>query len=91
MEAGAAASTTYHYQCESGEKVSVSYPNTELAHVHYQGNSHTMHIAVSGSGSRYVGDGLEWWTKGSGASIFRHEADGSSGESLESCTQTNGN
>lgn len=50
-----------------------------------------MRIAVSGSGARYVSDGLEWWTKGSGAgaagTLFRHLADGTSGEIIESCVE----
>lgn len=91
MAAGKEASTTDHYLCESGERISVSYPDTDSAHVQYRGTKHVMRNAVSGSGSRYVGDGLEWWTKGSGGFIFRHEADGSSGDSLESCSQSDNN
>ncbi|MGV8923351.1 MAG: MliC family protein, partial [Thermomonas sp.] len=43
----------------------------------------------SGSGARYVGSDLEWWTKGSGSgsegTLLRHQADGTSGEIVESC------
>jgi len=77
------------YYCESGAKVVVSYPDTDSAIVEYEGHTYEMKIAVSGSGSRYVGDELEWWTKGSGekatAALFTHLADGTSGKMVESC------
>ena len=57
----------HNYQCESGETILATYRSTDSARVQ---------IAVSGSGARYVGGGLEWWTKGSGAesegTLFRH-------------------
>jgi len=31
---------------------------------------HTLNIARSGSGARYVGDGLQWWTKGLSEATF---------------------
>lgn len=78
------------YVCESGETVTASYPNPDSAKLHYQGSAHAMQIAVSGSGARYVGDGLEWWTKGSGEGsdglLFEHKNDDTTGRSLESCT-----
>lgn len=78
------------YHCESGEVIVASFPSTDSAKVQYKGNSYTLRIAVSGSGARYVGDGLEWWTKGTGAgaegALFRHMADGTSGEIIEQCT-----
>lgn len=59
--------------------------------VQYKGSSYNMQIAVSGSGSRYVGGELEWWAKGSGpgsvSTLFRHMADGTSGELIEFCTE----
>lgn len=85
-----AAPMTYHYVCESGETITASYPDTDSAEVHYQGSTYDMKIAVSGSGARYVGGGLEWWTKGSGpgshGTLFQHKADDTSGKRLESCT-----
>lgn len=78
------------YRCESGEGVTVRYPAVDVAIVQYKGSSHTMALAVSASGARYVGNGLEWWTKGAEATMFRHEADGSSGDIVESCTRTGG-
>lgn len=78
------------YGCESGATVLASYPDTDHARIQYQGRSHTLAIAVSASGARYVGEGIEWWTKGSGpgssGSLFAHLSDGTSGELLESCT-----
>lgn len=77
------------YYCESGARVVVSYPDTDSAVVGYNGQTHRMKIAVSASGSRYVGDELEWWTKGSGekatGALFAHLADGTSGKMVESC------
>ncbi|MFA7522861.1 MAG: MliC family protein [Halothiobacillaceae bacterium] len=80
----------HNYRCESGETIAATYPTTDSATVRYQGSSYNMEIAVSASGARYVGGGLEWWTKGSGpgseGTLFRHLADGSSGEIIERCT-----
>lgn len=84
-------STVYNYRCDSGETIAASYPSTESATVQYNGNGYNMKITVSGSGARYVGGELEWWTKGSGpdaeGTLFRHNADGTTGESIELCTE----
>ncbi len=84
-------SSVHHYRCESGEKIVTTYPTTDSTRVQYKGRNYSMRIAVSGSGSRYVGGELEWWTKGSGpgseGTLFRHMADGASGESIELCTK----
>lgn len=81
---------TYNYACDSGETVAAAYPSTDSARVDYQGTTYSMTIARSGSGARYVGDGLEWWTKGSGSgshgTLFQHNADDTSGKRLESCS-----
>ncbi|MDN5941132.1 MAG: MliC family protein [Nitrospira sp.] len=86
------APTTYSYRCESGETVNATYPSTDAAIIQYKGQSHEMLIAISGSGSRYIGGGLEWWTKGSGAgasgALFRHQEDGTSGETVETCAES---
>lgn len=78
------------YACESGQTITAAYPTTETATVQYQGRSYDMLIAISGSGARYVGGGLEWWTKGSGpgseGTLLRHLADGTSGDAVEFCT-----
>lgn len=88
----AAPDSRYSYRCESGETIEVTYPNTESAHVQYKGQTLEMQIAVSGSGARYVGGDLEWWSKGSGAgsegSLLRHLPDGTTGDAVEVCTGT---
>ncbi|MBR9830311.1 MAG: lysozyme inhibitor [Oceanospirillales bacterium] len=51
-----------------------------------------MDIAVPGSGSRYVGSELVWWTEGSGpgseGAVRQHMADATSGGSIELYTDT---
>src|SRR5690606_1370824 len=82
-------SAVHSYRCESGETIAATYPSTDSATVQYKGSTYNMQIAVSGSGARYVGGELEWWTKGSGTgsegTIFRHNADGTTGDSVEVC------
>lgn len=85
-------SSVHNYRCESGETIATTYSSTDSATVQYKGSNYNLQIAVSGSGSRYVGGELEWWTKGSGpgseGTLFRHMADGTSGESIELCTES---
>ncbi len=89
-EPAPATPVTYNYACDSGETIAASYPDTDSARVDYQGTTYDMKIARSGSGARYAGDGLEWWTKGSGSgsqgTLFQHNPDDTSGKRLESCT-----
>ena len=84
-----ASSAAHSYRCESGQTVAAAYPFTDTATVQYKGSQYAMQIAVSGSGVRHVGGGLEWWTKGSGpgseGTLFRHKANGDSGDILERC------
>lgn len=88
-EAAASTSTVHTYRCESGETIEATYPTTDSARIEYKDRRYDMQIAVSGSGARYAGDDLEWWTKGSGPGsegiLFRHLADGTTGERLELC------
>ncbi|MBS0302927.1 MAG: MliC family protein [Proteobacteria bacterium] len=88
--ANAAAAAARLYGCESGATVVASYPDTDTATIEYRAVTYRLQIAVSGSGARYVGGRLEWWTKGSGpgseGTLFRHLADGTTGEPLELCT-----
>lgn len=53
-----------------------------------------MGLTISASGARYVGNGLEWWTKGAGAgsegTLFRHGNDGATEETFERCKRTSG-
>lgn len=50
------------YACESGEAVTVAYPDTSTAVLTYKGQSYTLRTVQSGSGARYAGPGLEWWS-----------------------------
>ena len=83
-------SSVHNYRCESGEAITATYPSTDSATVKYKARNYDMKIAVSASGARYVGEDLEWWTKGSGTgsegTLFRHLPDGTTGEIVESCT-----
>lgn len=80
----------HDYSCESGAEIRASYPDADSAMVEYQGRSHSMKTLVSASGARYADAALEWWTKGSGpgstGTLFRHQADGRTGETLELCS-----
>ena len=88
----AEASSTHNYACHSSEAIAATYPSADSATVKYKARAYDMKIAVSASGARYVGEDLEWWTKGSGtgseATLFRHLPDGTTGEIIESCTGT---
>ena len=74
----------------SGAKsITAEYSSTDTATVRYKTRTYTMQIAISGSGARYVGEGFERWTKSSGpgseGTLFRHQADDTTGEILERC------
>jgi len=49
------------YACESGQTVTVQYPDTATASVAYKGQTYALRLVPSGSGARYSGSGLEWW------------------------------
>lgn len=81
------------YACTSGAVVEAAYPDSSTALLRYQGRERVMQIAVSASGARYVGNGLVWWTKGSGpgseGTLFAHEPeDDVAGKLLEQCRVT---
>ncbi|MBN9133852.1 MAG: MliC family protein [Nitrosospira multiformis] len=79
------------YRCESGYDVDVIYRSVTTAIVRYAGKSHEMTIGISASGARYIGGGLEWWTKGTGpgstGTLFRHESDGTTGKIIQRCEE----
>lgn len=52
------------YRCEDGRTVQAGYPDRNTAVVDVDGRAHPLKIAPSASGARYVGFGLQWWTKG---------------------------
>ena len=53
-----------NYTCSDGQVVQASYPDDNTAIIRLKGETHTLHIALSGSGARYIGEGWQWWTKG---------------------------
>lgn len=57
-----AAVAAVAWTCESGETVSVGYPQTGAAQVTYKGKAYALRSAQSASGARYIGSGIEWWT-----------------------------
>ncbi len=77
------------YRCASGRTVDAAF-SRDGAIVRYAGQTQRMHVAISASGARYVGDGLVWWTKGSGpgseGTLFREEPGAAAGAVLEACT-----
>lgn len=83
------------YRCESDALIRATYPTDAVALVRYQGQTHEMRIARAASGVRYVGDGLQWWTKGNGpgagGTLSRSSsADNADGEIIETCRQVAG-
>lgn len=51
------------YACESGQTVTVGYPDTATAQISYKGQTFAMRSVQAASGARYAGSGLEWWTE----------------------------
>jgi len=60
--AKAAADATTYY-CDDGRTVRARYHAPGAATVSVDGEAHAMKTAISASGARYVGDGLQWWTR----------------------------
>lgn len=52
------------YTCSDGRLVRAAYPDTNTAVVKIKDQTYTLHVAISGSGARYTGEGWQWWTKG---------------------------
>lgn len=52
------------YRCADGRTVEAGYPDENTAVVDVDGRAHPLRIAPSASGARYIGFGLQWWTKG---------------------------
>lgn len=52
------------YACEDGQTVQAGYPDRDTAVVDVGGHAYTLKAQVSADGVRYVGFGLQWWTKG---------------------------
>lgn len=62
--AAPAAAPATAYTCDDGVPVLARYPDPTTAIVDYQGRTLTLKSAMAASGVRYVGEGLQWWTKG---------------------------
>jgi membrane-bound inhibitor of C-type lysozyme len=60
----AATAAWISYTCTDGQVVQAAYPDANTALVKIKSETHTLHIAMSGSGARYIGDNWQWWTKG---------------------------
>lgn len=52
------------YRCDDGRTLQAGYPDANTAVVDVDGRAYPLRIARSASGARYVGFGLQWWTKG---------------------------
>jgi membrane-bound inhibitor of C-type lysozyme len=74
-----------NYTCTDGRNLQARYPNTNTAVVKLQDETHTLHVALSGSGARYTGEGLQWWTRGMHEGMLAPLA---SGESIASAPGT---
>lgn len=57
------------YLCIDGETITAGYPDRQTAVVTYKDHAYTLKLVSSGSGARYTGYGLQWWTKGAHAAI----------------------
>ena len=58
----APAAPPISYACESGQSVTVAYPDTATAQLSYRGQTYTLRTVPAASGARYTGSGLEWTT-----------------------------
>ena len=52
------------YACTDGRTVQAGYPDRDTAVVDVGGHAYPLKAQVSADGVRYVGYGLQWWTKG---------------------------
>lgn len=59
---GAVTGVSIAYDCESGKSLSVIYAKDRTAALTYEGESYRLRPVSSGSGARYAGPGLEWWS-----------------------------
>ena len=58
----APAAPPISYACESGQSVTVAYPDTATAQLTYRGQAYTLRTVQAASGARYAGPDLEWAT-----------------------------
>lgn len=62
------------YTCEDGQQVEAGYPDAETAVVKVKGRPYPLKAARAASGVRYVGYGIQWWTKGPDATLSELKA-----------------
>ncbi|WP_374512985.1 DUF4232 domain-containing protein [Brevundimonas sp.] len=91
-EPAAPAAPPVSYACESGQWVTVAYPDTDTARLSWRGQDYVLRTALSASGARFVGSGLEWWIASRGdtenATLRRLEPDEEVGGAvLERCSR----
>ena len=55
------------YRCEDGLQIKASYPTDSVALLRFNEQTHQLRVVPAASGVRYVGEIIEWWTKGNGA------------------------
>ncbi|MDI7861611.1 MliC family protein [Rhizobiaceae bacterium n13] len=71
---------TVTYGCDSGQTIVVRYDNSNAekptARLEYKDRTFKLYNVISGSGARYATEqglapdkGLQWWTKGDGATL----------------------
>jgi membrane-bound inhibitor of C-type lysozyme len=86
------------YECESGQTIAARYDNTNpdapTARLEYKGQTFEMYNVRAASGARYATEqglspdkGLQWWTKGDGATLSEMLMDHTAPEptEIESC------
>lgn len=57
------------YVCEDGRVIRALYLDQDRVRLMIEGNTYQLKSAISGSGARYTGDGLQWWSKGDEAML----------------------
>lgn len=58
------AATAIVYRCDDGRQIQASYPDHDTAVLQFDDHRHVLHVALSASGARYIGDRWQWWTRG---------------------------
>lgn len=65
------ADKTNHMICENDSILKIAYPTNDLAILEINNQLHLLKIAISASGARYIGDNLQWWTKGGAGNLAK--------------------
>lgn len=58
------AAATSTYECGDGEQVVMAFPDENNAVMYYQGQLVLLKNVPAADGARYVGEGWQWWGKG---------------------------